>query len=88
MSSTLFTAAIILGAVFIFIIGFSLLHRKRHNKKLAGQKAVFTDIVWKNKLEIAEKETVNDYLLAIDKINFVLLYINFSNEKEEPILLD
>jgi hypothetical protein len=88
MSSALFTAAIILGAVFIFIIGFTLLHKKGRDKKIAGQKTIFADIVWKNKLEISEKETINDYLLAIDKINFVLLYINFGQQKEEVTLID
>lgn len=88
MSSALFTAAIVLGAVFIFIIGFILLHKKGHNKKLGRQNTVFADIVWKNKLEISEKETINDYLLAIDKINFVLLYINFGEQKKEVALID
>lgn len=88
MSSALFTAAIVLGALFFFIIFFILLHKKGHNKKLARQKTIFADIVWKNKLEISERETINDYLLAIDKINFVLLYVNFGGQKEEVALID
>jgi hypothetical protein len=88
MSSALFTAAIILGVVFIFIIGFTLLHKKGHDKKIARQNIIFADIVWKNKLEISEKETINDYLLAVDKTNFVLLYISFGQPKEEVTLID
>jgi len=88
MSSTLFTAAVIIGAVFIFIIGFVLLHKKRHNKKLAKQKSVLDDVIWKNKLEIVEQESINNYVLAIDRVNFVLLYIHFGNEKEEVGLID
>lgn len=88
MTSTLFTAAIILGAVFIFIIFFSFLHKRGNNKKVAQQKLVFADIVWKNKLQISEKQSINNYLLAIDRINFALLYINFSSAKEEVVLID
>jgi hypothetical protein len=88
MSETLFIAAIILGAIFIFIIFFVLLHKKGHNKKIARQKVVLADILWKNKLEISVQETINNYLIAIDKVNFILLYINFSKEKEEVILID
>lgn len=88
MTSTLLTAAIILGAVFIFIIFFIMLHKKGHNKKLEKQKAVFADCVWKNKLEISENETINNYLLAIDKLNFVLLYINFNEPTEVVHLID
>jgi len=88
MTSTLFTAAIILGAIFIFIVFFIALHKKKHNKKLEKQKVIFTDLVWKNKLEISEKENINSYLLALDKINFVLLYIHFKEEKEEVELID
>jgi hypothetical protein len=71
MHSTLFIAAIILGAVLVFIILFIVLHKRSDNKKLAMQKVIFADIVWKNKFEISQKEIINDYLLAIDKINFV-----------------
>jgi hypothetical protein len=88
MSSAILTAAIILGAVFLFIIFFILLHKKGSDKKLSRQKVIFADVVWKNKLEISEHETVNDVLIAIDKINFVLLYINFSSAKEEVSLID
>ena len=88
MSSTLLIAAIILSTVFFFIIVFILLHQKAHNKKIAKQKAVFAGYVWKNKLEISEKETINDYLLALDDANFVLLYLNLRQEKEEAALID
>ncbi|WP_018614658.1 hypothetical protein [Segetibacter koreensis] len=88
MSSTLLIAAIILCTVFFFIIVFISLHRKGNNKKIARQKAAFADCVWKNKLEISEKETINDYLLALDEANFVLLYMNLSQEKEEAALID
>ncbi|MCW3110069.1 MAG: hypothetical protein JWQ09_4575 [Segetibacter sp.] len=88
MNETLFIAAIILGAIFLFIILFVLLHKRGHNKKIARQKIVLADIIWKNKLELAVQETINSYLLALDKVNFILLYINFSNEKEEVVLID
>ena len=88
MSSTLITAATVLAAAILFIIVFIIVHRVNHNKKLAHQKVIFADVVWKHKLEIAEKETINDYLLAIDNINFVLLYINFNKEKEGVKLVD
>jgi hypothetical protein len=88
MHSTLFIAAIILGAVLVFIILFIVLHKRSDNKKLAMQKVIFADIVWKNKFEISQKEIINDYLLAIDKINFVLLYVNFSEPKEEVVIID
>lgn len=88
MTSALFTAAIILGTLFIFIILFILLHKKGSNKKLVKQKLVFADIIWKNKLEIIERETINNYLLALDKVNFILLFIDFSQSKEEVVLTD
>jgi hypothetical protein len=88
MSNAIFTAAIILAALFVFIIFFKFLHRKGHNKRLIRQKVVLADIAWKNKLEISVQETINNYLIAIDKVNFVLLYIDFGKEKEEVILLD
>jgi len=88
MTSALITAAIILGAIFIFVFLFILIHKKGHNKKLARQKVVLADIIWKNKLEISEKETINDYMLAIDKKNSVLVYIDFSMSKEVASIID
>jgi G3E family GTPase len=88
MASTLFTAATIVGVVFILIVLFIIYHKKEHNKKLAMQQVVFADVVWKNKLEIIEKESINNYLLAIDKLNFVLVYINFNDPKPEVQLID
>lgn len=88
MSETLSTLAIVLSVLFVFIILFVLLHKRGHNKKLAQQKLLFADTIYKNKLEISEKETINSYLLAIDKINFTLLYINFSGPEGEVVLID
>ena len=88
MLETLLTAAVVLGIVFIFIVVFILLHKRRDNRKLAKYKVVLADVVWKNKLDLAEQETINHCVIGIDKINFILLYINFSNDKEEVILLD
>jgi len=88
MSSTLLTAAIVLGALFIFILLFVWMHKKEHNKKVAKKKIIFADIAWKNKLEISEKESINNCELAIDRTNFILLYINFSTPKEEVTLVD
>jgi G3E family GTPase len=88
MTETLITAAIILGAMFVFIILFVAMHKRGHNKKLAKQQVVLADLTWKNKLDISEKETINNSLLAIDKVNFKLVYINFGNEKEEVTLVD
>jgi hypothetical protein len=88
MSEALFTAVVMLGAIFIFIFLFVLLHKRGHHKKLAKQRVVLADVTWKNKLELGEQETINNHLLAIDNINFILLYINFCNEKEDVRLID
>ena len=88
MLESILTAAVVLGMVFIFIVVFVLLHKRRDNRKLAKYKVVLADVVWKNKLDLDEQETINQYIIGIDKINFILLYIDFSNDKEEVILLD
>jgi hypothetical protein len=88
MISTLITAAIILGAIAIFVILFIMAHKKTHRKLLERQKVVFADCVWKSKLAISEKETINNHLLAIDQTNFILLYINFNEPKEVIYLID
>ncbi|GEO07810.1 hypothetical protein [Segetibacter aerophilus] len=88
MNETLFITAIILGAIFLFIILFILLHKRGQNKKTAQQKILLADVVWKNKLQLLLQETINNYLLAVDKVNFILLYIDFGNEKEEVVLID
>ena len=88
MLETLLTAAVVLGIIFIFIVLFIFLHKTRDNRKLAKYKVVLAEVAWKNKLDLAEQETINHYIIGIDKINFILLYIDFSNDKEEVILLD
>ena len=55
---------------------------------MAIQQNLVAEIISKNKLEIAEKELINNHLLAIDKINFMLLYVNLRNPKEEAVLID
>lgn len=88
MVSTLFTAAIVLGLLFLFIIFFVQLHKKKDNKKLANQKVIISDLIWKNNLEISEQEGINNCFFAIDKINFVLLYVHFQNNTHEAQLID
>ena len=88
MTSSLFTIAIVFAIVFIFILLFRLFHKKGKHSKIAMQKELVADIITRNKLEITEKETINNYLLAIDKINFMLLYINLSDSNGEAVLID
>ena len=88
MYSTLITISIVLGILFVFIILFVLLHKRGHNRKLVQQNVIFTNAVYQNKLDISEKETVNGHMLAIDRTNFTLLYINFRGPKEEVFLTD
>jgi hypothetical protein len=88
MTSSLFTIAIVFAIVFIFILLFRLFHKKGKHSKIAMQKKLVADIISKNKLEITEKEAINNYLLAIDKVNFMLLYINVIDPNEAAVLID
>ena len=88
MTSSLFTIAIVFAIVFIFILLFRLFHKKGKHSKITMQKELVADIISKNKLEITEKEAINNYLLAIDKTNFMLLHINLSDPNEAAVLID
>ena len=88
MGSTLLIAAIIVGAIVLFILLFSLLHKKMQQNKIESQKLKSTDLVGHQKLEIREKEEKHDYVFGIDKINFILLHMDFSQKKEEVTLVD
>jgi len=88
MVPTLLPALVILGIVILVVMLFSMVHKKTQNKKRLRQKVVFADCVWKNKLAISESETINNYLLAADKLNFILLYISFSGIKEVVHVID
>lgn len=88
MASSLFTAAIILGLLFLVVLFLVFLHDKEKNKKLAKQKAIISDLIWKNNLEISEQEGIDSCFLALDKINFVLLYVHFQNNTHEAQVID
>jgi hypothetical protein len=88
MASTLFTAALVIGVIILFIAIFSRLHRQRQNKKLAKQQTVFESIVSKYNLQISEKEEINAYMFAIDKSANKLIYLNFDSPQEETTLID
>jgi hypothetical protein len=88
MAATLFTALIIIGATSFVIMFFILLNRRHHNRRIAKQKIVLNELIWKHKLEIIEKENINDCVLAIDMINFVLLYVNFRRPEEVITIID
>lgn len=88
MMSTLLTAGIIVFAVLLFIGLLKLLNNKAKRAKALKQETLFETLVWKNQLAIHLKEHINDYILAIDKLNFLLVYINFNQPKEEVVLID
>jgi hypothetical protein len=88
MTPTLITAAIIIGATFLFIMFFSLLHKRDRKQKLAKQKIAFSELVARNQLEISEKEELNNYIIAIDKNKFQLVYLDFSGTDAEKIVID
>jgi hypothetical protein len=88
MASTLLTAGILLGLVFLFIFLFSLLHKKGKRKLLVTRHATFDALVSIHQLTINEREEFNHYYIAIDTSNLKLLYVNFSNTKEDVKIVD
>lgn len=86
--STLFTAVALLAIIVIFIGLFNLFNKKAKGAKALKQENVFETLVWKNKLAIQQKERINDYILAIDNLNFVLVYIDFSLPREQVTIID
>ncbi len=84
--STLITAAVIIVSLVIFVGLLNLLNKKAKHTRALRQENVFEALVWKNKLAIHQKEHINDYILAIDKLNFLLVYIDFSMPKEAAII--
>lgn len=88
MASTLFTAGIILGITFLFIYFFSILHKRGKKKAMEIKKTKFEDLISSNSLSINEKEELSNYVIAIDIKKAKVLYLNFSNTKEEPLVID
>jgi lipopolysaccharide export LptBFGC system permease protein LptF len=88
MVSALYTAGIILGLTFLFIFFFSLLYKRGKQKAIENKKAKYASLVSSNNLIINEKEEFNNYLIAIDTVNGKILYLNFSNPKEEAMVID
>ena len=88
MTATELTTAIILGIVLIFTILIRRSHINVKSKKIAREKALIAATIIDNKLELTETENINGYLIGIDKINFLLLYLNFMEEGSAPVLFD
>jgi hypothetical protein len=88
MASTLLTAGILLGFVFLFVFLFSQMHKRGKKKLLVTQNAVFNSLVSIHNLTINEKEEFAQYHIALDTSNLKLLYVNFSNTKEDVTILD
>ncbi|MEO7264596.1 MAG: hypothetical protein ABIW38_06765 [Ferruginibacter sp.] len=88
MASTLIIAFLMITAVAVLILSLKYFQKKAHTKKLNEEKSFITDIVWKNKLELAEKEIINGCFFGIDTVNFVLLYISFHKESPEVHLIN
>jgi hypothetical protein len=88
MITSLTTIAIVFAIVLGFILLFRLLHNKKKRSRLALQQEKMNESIIQNKLEISEKEQIDNYLLAIDKTNFMLMYIDYSAPGNAPILMD
>lgn len=88
MASILLTAGILLGFVFLFVFLFSQMHKRGKKKLLVSQNTVFNKLVSINNLTITEKEEFAHYHIALDTSNLKLLYVNFSNTKEDVTILD
>jgi hypothetical protein len=88
MITSLTTIAIVFAIVLGFILLFRLLHNKKKRSRLALQQEKMNESIIQNKLEISEKEQIDNYLLAIDKTNFMLMYIDYNAPGNAPILMD
>ena len=88
MDSTLLTAVIIVGITGGFIFLFSYLHKVKVKTRIAKRKLVYSGVICQHKLEVSEREEINDYIVVIDKANFLLLHIDFSDHQEEITLVD
>ena len=56
--------------------------------KIAREKALIAATITDSKVELTESENINGYLIGIDRINFLLLYINFLEEGFAPLVID
>jgi hypothetical protein len=88
MISTLLTAALIVGVIFIFSFVFNWLHKKQQQKQLNRQNKILYAVIQQHNLRIHQKESINNYLLGIDKTNGLLLHLDFRNPPEEATLID
>jgi hypothetical protein len=87
MASTLYITGILFGIIILFTILFRRFHNKENAGKFTVQESIATFISDK-KIEITEMETINNYLLAIDRVNFLLLYQDNRNLAGRPLLID
>ena len=88
MISSLLPIGIVFLIVFLFILLFRYLHNKGKNEKIAVQKELLANVISANKLHVSESESINNYLLTIDKINFILLYFNLNDPAVKPVIID
>ncbi|MEO7446221.1 MAG: hypothetical protein ABIT96_05035 [Ferruginibacter sp.] len=83
MTSTLIIAFSMITAVVILILSLKHIQKKGQAKRLIYEQGFISEVVWKNKLELTEKEMINGNFFGIDRVNFMLLYINFQSEKPQ-----
>jgi hypothetical protein len=88
MISTLLTAALIIGAIFILSYLFNRLHKKQQQKQLSRQKKILYTVIQQHNLRIHQREDINNYLFGIDKSGGQLLHLDFRNPPEEATLID
>lgn len=88
MTSTLLTAALIIGAIILFSIIFNRLHKKQVQKQDNERRKMLYSIIEKHNLRIHQSEYINKYLFGIDKLSALLLHLNFSHPTEEVTLID
>lgn len=77
-----------LGTTFLFILLFSLLHKKGKSKSWANRKAKLDALVSTNNLNINEREEFDHFHIAIDTSNLKLLYCSFSSNEEDAKVID
>ncbi|MHA4811685.1 hypothetical protein ACX0G9_26550 [Flavitalea flava] len=88
MNSTLSIAVFIVLVVLLFIVLLIVISRREQNKTRKKMDRLLTDLIDRNNLTIDSKEEFRKRIIAVDRVNEQLLFIDLNGEEERSFLVN
>lgn len=88
MNSTLSIGLLIVLAVLLVIVLLMAISRREQKKIVTKMGKIYNDLIDRNNLTIDSKEDFRKRIIAVDRVNEQLLFVDLSGEEERSFLVD